>query len=136
MSRQAKSAKVRIVAAPTMDELMRVVDHARAIVDDDPKLSDILYRTAAWYFGPGSKIVWTKAAKDQYRHWAVRYAFDQGAEWSGDDVFAKVSEQLSRLNHPAAAGEEQIRKSYQTVQAALPPEQQRRRTYRRRSPRQ
>jgi hypothetical protein len=131
MSR-GKVTKVKIEASvPTIYEQLEQIEHAMALVPTNQELADILYRNAKWFLGPGEKLFWHQAAKDSWRYLEVRETLDQGVKW--DDVFAMVSEELTRLNHPAAAGEDQIRKSYQRVQAALPSGQRRRRTYRPRS---
>jgi hypothetical protein len=132
MSR-AKWAKVKIEASvPTLYELLEQIEHAMALADTNPELADILYRNAKWFLGPGSKLFWSQAAKDSWRYLEVRHLLEQqGVEWA--DVFARVSEELTRENFPAAGGEDAIRKSYQKIQAALPLEQRRRRTYRPRS---
>jgi hypothetical protein len=125
--RDALKVEVKTEGVPTIDELMAVLDHAVAIGEEDPELSRILYRMAAW-FTMQTKLLWSPDAKDRWRHLEVWRAWDDGVSY--EQVFQTVSDKLSDLNHPAAAKADQIEKSYKTIQAALPPEQRRPRTHR------
>jgi hypothetical protein len=123
---------VKTAGAPTVDELIDVLDHAFAIGDENPELFAKLYRLVGW-FTTQNKLLWTTDEKDRWRHWMVRQALDEGQRWiTGGGAFQTVSDRL--VNHPAWARADQIELSYKTVQAKLPPEQRRRRTYRPKSP--
>jgi len=132
--RVPRHVPVKTAGAPTVDELIDVLNHAFAIADEDPELFAKLYRLVAWFTVPGQKkLLWTSDEKDRWRHWMVRQAFDEGERWiTGSGAFQTVSDRL--IGHPAWAGPDQIELSYKTVQAKLPPEQRRPRTYRPRSP--
>jgi len=125
-----RTVKVASAGAPTVDDLIGLLDHARALAPYNRELADSIFRTARWFLVHGERLVWTRDNKDAWRYLEVCHALDHGAKW--DHVFAEVSEELTRIGHGAAAGEDRIRKSYQRVQAALPPEQQRPLTFRRR----
>ena len=123
-----RRVKIKREGAPTVDDLIGQIEHAMTVARQDPELAEVLYRNAKWFLNQGERLVWTQDAKDAWRYLEVCEALEQGAKW--DEVFAMVSDELTRLHHGAAAGEDQVRKSYQRVQAKLPPEQKRPRTYR------
>lgn len=126
MPARRQGVRVKIETAPTLDELQRVLQHA-VTLHDDFELADIIYRMATWFF-IHQKLVWTTAAKDQWRYLMVRKALDEGGQWiSGAGVFETVSTELRRLRHPAAAKVDQIEKSFKKIWASLPRERRRRR---------
>jgi hypothetical protein len=69
-------------------------------------------------------------SSDQERWNLARVLLDDGMGW--EQTFESASALLARLGEPAAP--ETVRKSYEKIERSLPPEQRRKRTWRRRKP--